>query len=74
MLSRSASAWVCSTAEARTSVTSCRNCKAELGERFAGYASAKKDLFDYIEVFYNQQHRHSSPDSSARPSTKRIDG
>lgn len=55
-------------------MTSCRNCKAELGERFAGYASAKKDLFDYIEVFYNQQHRHSSPDSSARPSTKRIDG
>jgi transposase InsO family protein len=33
--------------------------KAELGERFDSYASAKEDLFDYIEVFYNQQRRHS---------------
>jgi putative transposase len=36
--------------------------KAELGERFDSYASAKEDLFDYIEVFYNQQRRHSSLD------------
>lgn len=34
--------------------------KFELGERFASYAEAKKESFDYIEVFYNQQRRHSS--------------
>jgi len=33
--------------------------KAELGERFESYGSAKEELFDYIEVFYNQQRRHS---------------
>ena len=36
--------------------------KFELGERFESYAQAKEDLFDYIEVFYNQQRRHSSLD------------
>jgi transposase InsO family protein len=36
--------------------------KFELGERFESYAKAKEDLFDYIEVFYNQQRRHSSLD------------
>jgi len=36
--------------------------KAELGERFDSYASAKENLFDYIEIFYNQQRRHSSLD------------
>ena len=34
--------------------------KSELGERFEGYADAKEQLFDYIEVFYNQQRRHST--------------
>lgn len=34
--------------------------KAELGEHFESYGSAKAELFDYIEVFYNQQRRHSS--------------
>ncbi len=34
--------------------------KAELGEHFECYGSAKEELFDYIEVFYNQQRRHSS--------------
>jgi len=34
--------------------------KFELGERFESYAIAKEQLFDYIEVFYNQQRRHSS--------------
>ena len=33
--------------------------KSELGERFETHASAKEMLFDYIEVFYNQQRRHS---------------
>lgn len=34
--------------------------KSELGERFETHASAKEKLFDYIEVFYNQQRRHSA--------------
>ena len=36
--------------------------KCELGERFASYGSAKAELFDYIEIFYNQKRRHSSLD------------
>jgi transposase InsO family protein len=34
--------------------------KSELGERFASNGEAKMQLFDYIEVFYNQRRRHSS--------------
>lgn len=34
--------------------------KSELGERFEGYAQAKEKTFDYVEVFYNQQRRHSA--------------
>jgi transposase InsO family protein len=34
--------------------------KSELGEHFGSHAAAKTQLFDYIEVFYNQQRRHSS--------------
>jgi putative transposase len=34
--------------------------KAELGERFETNAAAKEQLFEYIEVFYNQQRRHSA--------------
>jgi putative transposase len=36
--------------------------KSELGERFESYGIAKEELFDYIEVFYNQQRRHSALD------------
>ncbi len=36
--------------------------KVELGERFDTYADAKESLFDYVEVFYNQQRRHASLD------------
>ena len=36
--------------------------KFELGERFETYADAKEKSFDYIEVFYNQQRRHSALD------------
>jgi len=36
--------------------------KFELGERFETYADAKKKSFGYIEVFYNQQRRHSALD------------
>ena len=34
--------------------------KAELGSRFNNHSHAKDELFDYIEVFYNQRRRHSS--------------
>ena len=34
--------------------------KSELGERFDTHGRAKEQLFDYIEVFYNQQRRHSA--------------
>ena len=34
--------------------------KSELGERFDSHGDAKAELFDYIEVFYNQRRRHSS--------------
>jgi transposase InsO family protein len=34
--------------------------KSELGEHFDSYGSAKAELFDYLEVFYNQQRRHST--------------
>jgi len=34
--------------------------KSELGEHFESYAEAKEKSFDYIEVFYNVQRRHST--------------
>jgi putative transposase len=34
--------------------------KFELGERFDSPSHVKHQLFDYIEVFYNQKRRHSS--------------
>jgi transposase InsO family protein len=34
--------------------------KSELGERFDSHGDAKMELFDYIEVFYNQRRRHST--------------
>lgn len=34
--------------------------RSELGERFDAYGIAKEELFDFIEVFYNQQRRHST--------------
>jgi hypothetical protein len=34
--------------------------KSELADRFASYGEAKMELFDYIEVFYNQRRRHST--------------
>ena len=32
----------------------------ELGDRFETHGEAKAKLFDYIEVFYNQERRHST--------------
>jgi len=34
--------------------------KSELGEQFETYGIAKEELFDYLEVFYNQRRRHST--------------
>jgi transposase InsO family protein len=34
--------------------------KTELGESFPSHAEGKHQLFDYIEVFYNQKRRHSA--------------
>jgi transposase InsO family protein len=34
--------------------------KFELGERFESDADAKRQLFEYIEAFYNQRRRHST--------------
>ena len=34
--------------------------KFELGEWFGSHGEAKMELFDYIEVFYNQRRRHST--------------
>jgi putative transposase len=34
--------------------------KSETTDRFASCAQAKMELFDYIEVFYNQRRRHST--------------
>ena len=36
--------------------------KTELGEHFESYSDAKWQLFDYIELFYNPQRRHSTLD------------
>ncbi len=34
--------------------------KIEPADRFASLSEAKMELFDYIEVFYNQRRRHST--------------
>ena len=34
--------------------------KSELHDRFDSCGEAKMELFDYIEVFYNQRRRHST--------------
>ena len=34
--------------------------KSELADQFASHGAAKVELFDYIEVFYNQRRRHST--------------
>jgi putative transposase len=34
--------------------------KSELADRFASFGEAQMELFDYIEVFYNQRRRHST--------------
>jgi transposase InsO family protein len=34
--------------------------KSELADRFESFGEGKMELFDYIEVFYNQRRRHST--------------
>jgi putative transposase len=34
--------------------------KSEVADRFESCGTAKMELFDYIEVFYNQRRRHST--------------
>ena len=34
--------------------------KCELADRFPSFGAAKMEIFDYIEVFYNQRRRHST--------------
>ena len=34
--------------------------KSELADRFDSFGEAKMELFDYIEMFYNQRRRHST--------------
>ena len=51
--------------------------KSEVADRFDGCGDAKMELFDFIEVFYNQRRRHSTSVRSARPNssdarTKRV--
>lgn len=48
--------------------------KAELGETFESIHRAKEQLFDYVEVFYNQRRRHSALDyvSPARYERERV--
>ena len=35
--------------------------KSELRDRFDSCGEAKMELVDYIDVFYNQRRRHSTP-------------
>jgi hypothetical protein len=37
-----------------------KTARGELADRFASCSEAKMELFDYIEVFYNQRRRHST--------------
>jgi transposase InsO family protein len=34
--------------------------ESEVADRFESCGEAKMELFDYIEVFYNQRRRHST--------------
>ena len=34
--------------------------KSELVDRFDSFGEAKMELFNYLEVFYNQRRRHST--------------
>ena len=44
----------------RDGKASSRRSRNELADQFASHGDAKMELFDYIEVFYNQRRRHST--------------
>jgi transposase InsO family protein len=46
--------------------------KFELGEYFESFGEAKMELFDYIEIFYNQKRRHSSLDYVSPAEYERV--
>ena len=48
------------TEDRRARLPPSRAVKSELGEHFDSHGNAKMELFDYIEVFYNQRRRHST--------------
>ena len=48
--------------------------KSELGDGFDSHGQAKMDLFDYIEVFYNQRRRHSTLGQISPAEFERRDG
>ena len=45
--------------------------KNEVGERYMSHGDAKAELFDYLEVFYNQRRRHSSAGRMSRAAFER---
>ncbi len=52
--------------------------KTEVADRFESCGAAKMELFDYIEVFYNQRRRHStlgqiSPAEFEKRAVRRVD-
>ena len=48
--------------------------KSELADRFDSFGEAKMDLFDYLDVFYNQQRRHTDQPGRVRASVRRAGG
>ncbi len=47
--------------------------KSELGEHFESHGVAKMEVFDYIEVFYNQRRRHSTLGQISPAASERQD-
>ena len=52
--------------------------KTELADQFDSHSQANMELFDYIEVFYNQRRRHStlgqiSPAECEKRAARRVD-
>jgi putative transposase len=47
--------------------------KTELGDRFESASDAKTKIFDFIEVFYNQQRMHSSIGYASPAEFERVD-
>ena len=48
--------------------------KSEVADRFESCGEAKMEVFDYIEVFYNQRRRHSTPGQISPAAFERTTG